>query len=205
MRNLTGLDICFNRNHGNDEMDQLIALDISFNSIDNNRIKIISGMKNLTKLRCFANDFNLEGIKSLVSMKNITNLGIGPNKIGTAETKALSEMKQLTALDLRCNYITMEGAQYISELHNLPELFINQIPLVVKEPIGLATLNDITAEGAQLISSMDSLTFLSIGQNNISSLGAKFIGNGLRNLRTLDIHNNTIDLEGVQAICKLII
>ena len=50
---------------------------------------------------------------------------------------------------------------------------------------------------------MDSLTFLSIGQNNISSLGAKFIGNGLRNLRTLDIHNNSIDLEGVQAICKL--
>ena len=58
MRNLTGLDICFNRNHGNDEfgantsceMDQLIALDISFYSIDNNRIKIISGMKNLDKI-----------------------------------------------------------------------------------------------------------------------------------------------------------
>ncbi|EFC47885.1 predicted protein [Naegleria gruberi] len=108
-------------------MKQLTLLNIGNNQIGVEGSKFIHEMKQLTSLDIYYNEIGVEGSKFISDMKQLTSLNISHNQIGVEGSKFISEMKQLTSLDISHNQIGVEGSKFIREMKQLTSLFIGAI------------------------------------------------------------------------------
>lgn len=164
-------------------------------------------MSDLTVLElsgCLIGDQGMKMLSSgLANCKNLKNLSLGKNKIGVIGadylSNAISSLENLNILRLWSNCFCNEGVTALVKnflnLSNLQELYLAD--------------NQIEFEGVEYLctSLPSSLLLLSLSDNPIGDLGARFLSEALLKLiklKNLYLENSKIGETGVQYLEKYI-
>ncbi|OII76847.1 protein phosphatase 1 regulatory subunit 7 [Cryptosporidium andersoni] len=198
--NLEVLDLSFNKIQKVENLDNLKNLRKLF--LSSNRINIIEGLDNNTKLTLLELGGNrIRHIGNIEHLIQLEELWLGRNKITNFES--LPNLVKLKSLSLQSNRLSEWALSFQHKCCNLKELYLshNKLP---SPPIGyfknfkqLHTLDLAANEISNLeeISNITSLEELWLNDNCIDSLDQIELLKKLKNMKTLYIERNPLQLN----------
>jgi len=162
--------------------------DESLDSWNQEHIKHISTLTNITSLTVSSCNINSLGANYISRMKNLTHLDISHNIIGSEGCECISRLENLTSFSVQNNSIKAKGVEYISCMKNITHLDVSN--------------NYIGVEGCKYLSSNKYITHLNIRRNQIGSEGAMYLSK-MKQLVKLNLWANNIETNGARCISRL--
>ena len=167
--------------------NKIINLDLSYNNIGNEGIKLLCQIPTLKSLNISGNKITTEGARIISENKTITSLNISNTDIKNTGVFLLCKNKNIRELDVSSIAITNTGLSYLASNSNLKVLHVES--------------NNIDDDGIKILSKNKSISFLDVSYNNIGEEGLVYLKD--MNIINLGFSNIHLTNEGVHNLCDI--
>jgi Leucine-rich repeat (LRR) protein len=178
---------------------------LRFDSVENEALQGIAGLKNLEDLQLFYTTVGDAGLKHLSGLTGLRSLNLMKTQVTDAGLMNLSGLTELKRLSLSDNKITDEGLQHLAKMTGLEELGISDCKITgagLKNLSGLMNLNRLWLNGNPLtdaglahLKGMTKLTDLHLTGTKVTDEEVLALKKALPKARILDYAGDEVVLE----------
>ena len=196
LSNLTAVDLSDCSSISNKSIPYLSAcrrlkfLKLAGESIDDDTLKAISGIKSLRILGLNNTAISDAGVEQLAGL-NLSGIQFVGSPIGDASVNVLSEMSNLTVANLRGTKISDESLRHLTACKRLKKLEVSE-----------CNSPGITDLGCEELAKIKSLEGVNLWLSKISDAGLEPLVS-LPNLTSLNLDNTAITDQGTKTIAKM--